>query len=97
MKNRLTLIAATLCFAVGVAALWLGRADLAKSPMLMVFISFWLLMGFLFALHADTTGNLQVIVQNVPLLRGVANVQRSPTDPQVALPSAAEETPHDAS
>jgi hypothetical protein len=70
MKNRLTIIASLLCFGVGIAALWLGRLELAKAPLLMVFISFWLLMGLLFALHADTTGNLQVIVQNVPVLRG---------------------------
>jgi hypothetical protein len=95
MKNKFTLIAALLCFAVGIAALWLGRLELAKSPMLMVFISFWLLMGFLFALHADTAGNLQVIVQNVPVLRGIANVQRTPADVQVVVPPP-DEAHHDA-
>jgi hypothetical protein len=95
MKNKLSFIAALLCFAVGIAALWLGRLELAKSPMLMVFISFWLLMGFLFALHADTAGNLQVIVQNVPVLRGIANVQRTPADVQVVVPPP-DEAHHDA-
>lgn len=95
MKNKITLVAALLCFAVGVAALWLGRLELAKSPTLMMFISFWLLMGFLFALHADTAGNLQVIIQNVPVLRGVANGLRTPADVPVVVPPA-DEAHHDA-
>lgn len=95
MKNKLTLAAAFLCFAVGVAALWLGRLDLAKSPILMAFISFWLLMGFLFALRADTAGNLQVILQDVPVLRGIANGLRTTADVQVVVPPA-DEAHHDA-
>jgi hypothetical protein len=70
--NR-SLFAAIICFIVGFVGMWIGRAVLATSIPLMVFVSFWLLMGFLFALHADTTSNLQIIVSNIPVLRGLVN------------------------
>lgn len=73
MKTSLSLIAALICFATGLGGLWLGRASIATSMLLLVFVSFWMLMGFLFALHADTTGNLQIIAQNVPFLRGLVS------------------------
>jgi hypothetical protein len=70
MKNK-SLYAAMVCFFIGLAFFWVGRVEIAKSIPLMSLVSFWFLMAFLFALHADTAGNLQVIVQNIPLLRGV--------------------------
>ena len=88
--KRASLYAALVCFIVGFTAMWYGRTSLATSIPLMLFVSFWLMMGFLFALHADTTGNLQVIVQNIPMLRGIVNAAPT-TNVSVAQPTAGEE------
>ncbi len=82
MKNTATLFAAFVSFVIALMIFWVGRADIAKSMWLMGVVCFWFLMAFLFALHADTAGNLQIIVRYVPILGGLINGQRS-TDPQM--------------
>lgn len=82
MKNKASLFAAVICFFIALMFFWVGRAEIAKSYVLMGVVSFWFLMAFLFALHADTAGNLQIIVQYVPFLGGLINGKRA-TDPQV--------------
>ena len=89
MKTRGSLIAAVLCFLIGSGLFWVTRADLAKSVPLMCLISFWWLMSFLFGLHADTTDNLVVIAQNIPILKSLVASRT-----QNATPQQPPEEPH---
>ena len=90
MTQALKFVGAFLCFIIAGIALWSGRATLATSIPLMVFVCFWALMGFLLALKSNTQEALDVIVKLRP--GDVLNGMRK-TDPKVTVAPAEEPKP----